>query len=717
MLASPPMSTVPLVHPDSPPGGVIAAPHRSARAPIALTGALLAIILYAAFAHGAISTSTDARIQVAVAFVAILAGAVGLWSGTLSFSAPRLALAGIGLLALFAAWSGVTVLWSVAPDQTWIELNRAITYVIVLCLAIALGASDLRSVRWIAEGFLAVSLAVTVYALAQKLLPGLHVSGVFTLNQTGQLPRLEEPFGYWNALALFVAMGAPVALALAVDWTRRRGERAAALVALELMLLVIGFSYSRGGMIALVIGLGVGVALNAARLRSLMWLALAGLALVPPLVFGLSDHALTTANVAFGARERSGLWLLVIVLASSAALMLAAHKLFELEATVHVAPARARAIGRLIAALVGAVILVGVLAVAASSRGLAGTINHEWKSFTTPRASSVIAPDRLLSVNSANRWVWWKEAAGAFSARPLAGWGAGSSPVTHLLYRRDTLSVNQPHSVPLQFLAETGAIGAILALAGFGLLLAAAVRAVRRTPAGGERLLWAALLAGAVAYCAHALYDWDWNIPGVTFPALVFLGVLAGARRRRDIEERVAGPRSAARVAAFGPGIRALGIATLTLCLCTFALSVVLPDLAASKASTALAEAAGDSPGTVASAQSDAKLAARLDPLSDAGPRVEATLAFRDGQFKAAIADLLDAVKRQPSDGQAWQQLAGVEFALHETQNGLRVMERVIALDPHAQDVATVAGETGAKQSLLSTPPQDSPTAHPLSAR
>ena len=98
------------------------------------------------------------------------------------------------------------------------------------------------------------------------------------------------------------------------------------------MLLVIGFSYSRGGMIALVIGLAVGIALSAARLRSLMWLALAGLALIAPLVFGLSDHALTTANVAVGARERSGLWLLVIVLVSSSALMIAAHKLFELEA-------------------------------------------------------------------------------------------------------------------------------------------------------------------------------------------------------------------------------------------------------------------------------------------------------------------------------------------------------------------------------------------------
>ena len=216
---------------------------------------------------------------------------------------------------------------------------------------------------------------------------------------------------------------------------------------------------------------------------------------------------------------------------------------------------------------------------------------------------------------------------------------------------------------------------------------------------------------------AHALYDWDWNIPGVTFPALVFLGVLAGASRRRDLEERAVGSRSMARITVFGPGIRVLGIATLTLCLCTFALSVVLPSLAASKASTALAEAASDSPATVASAESDAKLAARLDPLSDAGPRVEATIAFRDGQSGAAIADLLDAVKREPSDAQAWQQLATVELALHETQNWLLAMKRVFALDPHAQDVATVAGDTGATLSLVMTPPQDSATAHPLRAR
>ena len=97
-------------------------------------------------------------------------------------------------------------------------------------------------------------------------------------------------------------------------------------------------------------------------------------------------------------------------------------------------------------------------------------------------------PGRLLSADSENRWVWWKEAASAFGDRPIAGWGAGSFGVLHLLYRHDSLSVQQPHSVPLQFLAETGLIGAALGLGAFVLLLAAAARSVRSRPRSGERL-------------------------------------------------------------------------------------------------------------------------------------------------------------------------------------------------------------------------------------
>ena len=221
---------------------------RTARAAIALAGALLAILLFASFSHGAISASTDARIQVAIAVVAAIAGAVGLWSGALRFSAPRLALAGVGLLAAFAAWCGLTVLWSVAPDQTWIELNRAITYVIVLCLAISLGASDPRSVEWIA------ARVSRRGPRCDGLCPGAEAApGAARAPASSRSTRRAHCLAYRSRLGtgtrwrLFIAMGAPIALALAVDSSRSRGQRLAALVGLELMLLAVGFTYSRGG--------------------------------------------------------------------------------------------------------------------------------------------------------------------------------------------------------------------------------------------------------------------------------------------------------------------------------------------------------------------------------------------------------------------------------------------------------------------------------------
>ncbi len=673
-----------------------------------LAVALLAMVLYAAFAHGAAADAAAARIEVAIAAVAALAAAAGLWAGTLRFSAPPLALTGVALLLGFAVWSGITVLWSVAPNQTWIECNRALAYVIVLGLAITLGASEPRAPRWIADGFLAVSLLVTVYALGQKLLPGLHLAGIINLNQTGPLPRLQEPFGYWNALALFVAMGAPFALARAVDRSRRERDRLGGLIALELMFLVVGFTYSRGGMIALVLSLAVGVAISGACLRSLMWLAIAALGLIAPLAFGLSDHALTTANIALGSRENAGLLLLSILIASTAILLLGASKVVQLEGSIRVGPERARMIGRMLAGALAAAMIVGVLAVAFSSRGLGGTVSHAWSSFTTTRAASVYQPGRLLSVDSENRWVWWKEAAGAFTARPIAGWGAGSFAVVHLLYRRDTLSVNQPHSVPLQFLAETGIVGALLGLGALVILLIAGIRTVRRLAPGSQRLLSAALLTGSIAYMIHSLYDWDWNIPGVTLPALVLLGVVLGADRVR--------PRSRAAPREPGAALRVAAIAISTLAMCTFALSSALPSIAASDASSAIVEAASASSSTVAHGQADAQLAAELDPLSDAGPRVEATIAVRRGQLRTALAYLVDAVRREPTDGQAWLELAYVESALRDARDAIRARERVIALDPDVPGVRAEASGFGQLQSLIKTPPRDSPTAHPLLA-
>src|SRR5439155_1749172 len=104
----------------------------------------------------------------------------------------------------------------------------------------------------------------------------------------------------------------------------------------------------------------------------------------------------------------------------------------------------------------------------------------------TRDAPSVSTPSRLLSTNSGNRVQWWGEALGAWSDRPLAGHGAGSFPALHLQYRHNRLPVRQPHDAPLEFLAETGLVGAAPGLGGMAALLCAAGMQVRRRTGGGR---------------------------------------------------------------------------------------------------------------------------------------------------------------------------------------------------------------------------------------
>jgi hypothetical protein len=662
----------------------------SSRAPGALIVALLLLVLYAAFAHGADSDPAEARVQVGLSAIAAVAGVAWLWSGTIRVAGRSLALAGMALLTAFAVWSGVTLLWSVAPDQTWLELNRDLAYVIVLALAFAAGASHRRAVEAVATGYLLAALAVTVYAVGQKAVPGLHISGLFDLNQTSQYARLQAPLDYWNALALFVVPAVPIALVIAVDLKRPRRIRMASLLALELMLLVIGLTYSRGGLIALVVAVVVSIAFGGTRLRTLLVLGAAAVASSLPLWVALTNSALSGQSVPLAQRETPGAQFAIVLVVSLLLLFAAGRKLLDYNPRFEISRERVRAAARPLLAGVGAVLLIVLVALA-----LSGSIAHAWHSFTTPGGANVNNPN--LSVSSGYRWVWWKESVGAWSDRPFGGWGAGSFQVLDLLYRTTDAHVQDAHSVPLQWLAETGLVGGLLAIGGYALLVAGGLEAVRRK-IGIERAFAAALLAGGVAYAVHAFYDWDWDMPGVTFPVLVFLGVLAGSGSGRPTP--VGRGRSA--------GTRGVALALCTFVLCVYALSAVLPSIAATKASASLTRAGATSSRTVLErAEATALLASRLDPLSDEGLKAAASISVFLRQPDQARAYLLQAVRRDPSDELAWEQLAALELGLRDARATRQATQRVLQLDPR--------GPIGRQLTLdleeLITPPNNSATA------
>ena len=153
--------------------------------------------------------------------------------------------------------------------------------------------------------------------------------------------------------------------------------------------------------------------------------------------------------------------------------------------------------------------------------------------------------------------------------------------------------------------------------------------------------------------------------------------------------------------------MRALGVAAGILCLAAFALSAVIPRLAAREAAQALVAASSSSPAKLRSALAEALAASRLDPVSDAGLRAASTITVHMGRPAQARRLLLGALRREPTDGQAWQQLAYEDFAIGADQEGVAAAQRAQALDPRGTGARALA--QGAL--LAVAPPAGSATA------
>jgi hypothetical protein len=672
---------------------------RAPRSQAALLYALVAACAYAVFAHGAIGLPEEPRLQIGLALIAIVAAVGWLLSGTLQLRAPTSAWVGVGLLALFAVWCGVTLLWSVTPDNTWAHVNRAFSYTLVVALAIATGSTVPRAIERLAVGWLVVAVACALYALGGKVIPGVQLLGI-DFNHTAQLSRLRAPLQYWNALGLVCVLACPIAMWLATDKALTARRRLFALAALFTLLLCLGMTYSRGGLLALVIALGVITALGGARLRGLAVFGVAVLATVPVFVVAFTRPALKGLGVPLGARISDGLLLGAVIAGCLVALLAAGWAMVRLERRMTWSPRRTRLVARGLWSAAGIVALLYLVVIVSAPGGPGGVAQRAWDSFTTTKQDNVSDPTRIASATSGNRWVWWKEAAGAWSARPLEGWGAGSFPVTHKLYRQVELGVAQPHSVPLQFLAETGLVGALLALGGLGFLLLTALDRVRRMNRGRERDVAVALFAGAVAWLVHSFVDWDWDIPAVTVPALMFLGVLVALPQ----EARM----GVTHVPAQRPvGLRGAALAVTCLLLGLAIISSGLPALADSKAGSALVVSTNANDAERERATVRAELAARLDPTAVRALFAASSLAEGRGRLVDARKDLLQAVDRQPYSAAAWSRLLRLALLTADRPGAKAASTRLLEIDP----LSTQAREGAAQLALFDVPAATSPTA------
>src|SRR5439155_16594041 len=231
--------------------------------------------------------------------------------------------------------------------------------------------------RWAAVGWgvLLALFAVAVYALATKVAPA-------WLNPDEVYGRLREPYGYWNAVGLTAAMGIPLCLWLATRDEGRRPISVAAYPMLALFLVTMLLSFSRGSILAAVIGIAIWMAVVPLRLRGLALLAASGIAAAAVTAWAFSQSALTDDRIALSERKDAGLEFGLILLAMVAVTLIVGVAI-QCRAERHPLPEPARRrIGIASLSALAAVPLVVLVALAFSDRGIGGTISDRWHDLT-----------------------------------------------------------------------------------------------------------------------------------------------------------------------------------------------------------------------------------------------------------------------------------------------------------------------------------------------
>jgi hypothetical protein len=617
---------------------------------------------------------------------------------------PRGRIEGVAVVGLFAALAALTyasIAWSVQPATSWTEANRTLSYLAAFGAAVAL--ARLIPARWpaLVGAIGTVAVVACGYALLTKVFPA-------SLDAADPFGRLRTPFDYWNATGLMAAMGMPVCLWAGARTGSGRALRALSVPAIAVLFTAMLLSYSRGALLAALIGLACWFVFVPLRLRAALVLALGAVGGAIATVWALGHHAITHDNATLTARTAAGhdfgLVLLIVVILSA----LAGWAATVGTDRVTVSSQLRRRIGTALVVLVALVPVAGIAGAAASSRGLTGQISHAWHTLvsTSNAAQPGNTSARLASLGN-SRSIYWSEGLKVGEHALLAGVGAGGFDTARTRYTTNTQQVAHAHSYLIETFADFGLIGIALTLA----LFIAWARACRRTLAiapGEERGRYSAertglitLLSVVVIFGVSSLIDWTWFGPGVAVPALVAAGWLAG-------RGPIAGPSTLAgsdRASAargrigFTPGrlAGALGVGVAVLVAAWFVWQPLHSADSFSDAITAMTR------GDAAAALADARSAADSDPVSVDPLWEESAIYTALGNQAGARSELVKATSLQPDNPQTWLQLGSFDLQAHQPRLALGELETAHRLDLTSGPISQQLGQ--AQTALVSATP------------
>jgi len=533
---------------------------------------------------------------------------------------------GTGLVLSLAVFSGLSSFWSGSVELSVAEADRVLVYLGVLLVAFLIAQTDQRRQRF-AEGIVFALIGVAFLGLATRLLP--HVFPV--AEGLGSGPRLRYPLGYWNANG--VACGIAAAL---IPWLSRRSLTPAlrwlGVACLPAVLLTLYFTYSRGGVLSLLVAGGCLLALSHDRLWMLGTLAIGVLGAAPAILAVQARDSLAE-NVDNAAAIDQGLTVLLILLAGTALTLGLFALMRRLARRRGVLTGRALAISRNPRALRAVAIGFAVLALLA----VVAVGGRAWDQFSSSDIEFPNQPQKHFGeASGGGRHDFYRVALDAFGEEPIAGSGAGTYQFSWVKLRTLDTPVHNTHSLYLEAFSELGLIGGLLVLGMVGFLLWTGFSAWRHS-SGIARERNAALLAVALALAVGMAIDWFWEIAALGAVFFLAAGALLAAR---------CGQLASARVAADGRGEnRGLGFAIAGLAIAWITALALIGPLLVDREIDASQAAAAE--GNFGVAVEKADTARSIEPWA-ASPYVQlGLLAEVEGDYATAAAQIGKAIDRE----------------------------------------------------------------------
>jgi hypothetical protein len=572
------------------------------------------------------------------------------------FRLGRIGWVGLGLLTAFAAWTTLGTAWSSSSERSVIEASRVAIYlgVFVLALSMRRPGSLKRTINGLAAGI----GVIAVFALLSRLHPEW-----FPADPSAQLfapghSRLNYPLDYWNDLALFMAMGIPLLLGIAVRGSTLVG-RALSAALVPVLALTAFYTLSRGGAVEIAVALIVFLALAPRRLVALPTVSVAAAGSALLIAAAIQRDAVTNGLSTSAAGHQADEMLAVtIVVCGGVGLLQAAIGL----AQKHELGPKIRVPRRTATGLAAGVAVIAViLAVAA---GAPKKLSDEWTAFKQPVPVSS-GLDRFTSSSGSGRYQAWDAAVQASRGDVLTGIGPGTYEYWWAQTGKSPLFTRDAHSLYIETLGELGIVGLIL-IAGFVLTVlgVGGGRATRGDPS--RRWPYAAVTASAAAFAVGAGIDWAWELTVIPVAFMILAAGLLSPRNYKEPHKPVSWrhPRVV---------LGALAVAGLIL--------IAIPLRGAEALDSSQREARA---GNLTKALDDARTAHDRQPYAASPLMQEALVLELMKEYDAAAVEARSATRAESTNWRTWLVLSRIEAEAGNLNAAVSAYTRARSLNPRS---------------------------------